>query len=988
MSGYPLKTAYDATQKRKRYLEELALRARLDEENLQANKLYKRTGAISTPPDTRTTTEKLSDSYRLKIEIRSKLGQLMSGDDAQKVVNRLDQQELVFLAGRIDKYISELKPKYSLGMPYQVFMKYFKDAVSNFMAYGDIDLNTQALFENLAKTQELQLAIENMTNQFQIAGKKDLILKIEGLDDFYNTINQARYILPNVGDATLQQNIKNSILAIENAVPTALELDTLRIEYENAVKTNSISEQVVLETQLQNVIQQISNIEPEKEALKQNLQQLQQNLPQQALNKISGQPKYYDDFIPISDNTYYTINQSNDIFKKIINVYNNSTPDKKQEFESWVDSQSVYDTMRSKQNPIPYVKRVIDEGKKAGVSGIEYFNIFLQNEKDFLNNFMIEKLPTPLSSSSSSVQSTPSSSSSSSSSSQSTQSSSSSSSLSSGQFGFPIPLGNPSRGGTQPGSQTGSQTGSQQGSQTGFFQFPFSDVSIPSVPSTSGRSINGTNNIRTGIQSNVNQSGSQSGSNKSSIISSLSTSGNITPNVFDDFNDKLSLLEQSLRIKGISYDDIIMEASKNDAGLSNVNDLNDGIQRVIRNTDIIDVDDLSDKIVLFLNDIIQGNWNTGRGQFDAYLKLNMRKTTPSLTPKSQMSRASSASSLFSADSNFKANPSVNSTPLSRTSSVSSEEPHFKVKYSNRIPSPPSFNYLDALQNYKNIYKYRENIQKELEKVSSEYSSNLVSLFNGVTGVNLNELDGMDLMINMYISNNQNLFNSIEEIGDFINSYLKLFFLDVKQRNIPSTISEFAITSLDKIKQKSGGSLCSKKMKRMKGGSVRIDVNAGMPLQTETEKPINYVPFGRYIINRNKLNDGVVMIKRPNGAFMGDLQSRRVSNNLRNIFQKVVGGNVPNFQDFSKLDNDEIEYLHYVAKKTNLLDKLQVPTPNKDTEEKMVSRYEVLRGQIIAGNDNKELIKEFKKLLLDMSDKKLLPRRQVSDILIDIEKMYG
>ena len=172
---------------------------------------------------------------------------------------------------------------------------------------------------------------------------------------------------------------------------------------------------------------------------------------------------------------------------------------------------------------------------------------------------------------------------------------------------------------------------------------------------------------------------------------------------------------------------------------------------------------------------------------------------------------------------------------------------------------------------------------------------------------------------------------------------------------------------------------------MRGGSVKIDINAGMP---HKEKPVNYVPFGKYIINRNKLNDGVVMIKRSNGAFMGDLQSRRISNNLKNIFQKVVGGNIPNFQDFSKLDEDEKEYLHYVAKKTNLVDKLQVPTPKKDDEEKMISKFELLRGQIIAGNDNRELIKEFKKLVLEMSDKKLLPRRQVSDILIDIEKAYG
>jgi len=54
---------------------------------------------------------------------------------------------------------------------------------------------------------------------------------------------------------------------------------------------------------------------------------------------------------------------------------------------------------------------------------------------------------------------------------------------------------------------------------------------------------------------------------------------------------------------------------------------------------------------------------------------------------------------------------------------------------------------------------------------------------------------------------------------------------------------------------------------------------------------------------------------------------------------------------------------------------------------MMNRFEVLRGQLMAGNDNKQMISEFKKLILDMADKKLLPRRQVSDILIDIERMY-
>ena len=143
----------------------------------------------------------------------------------------------------------------------------------------------------------------------------------------------------------------------------------------------------------------------------------------------------------------------------------------------------------------------------------------------------------------------------------------------------------------------------------------------------------------------------------------------------------------------------------------------------------------------------------------------------------------------------------------------------------------------------------------------------------------------------------------------------------------------------------------------------------------------------FIINRKKLADGIIMIKRPNGAFMGDIQTKRVSSKLKNVFDKIVGGNIPSYNDYDKLDDDEKEYLKYVSTKANLEDKLAVPTPKKDTDEQLINKYEVIRGQICAGQDNKEMIEDFKKLLVVLCDKKLLPRRQVSDILIDLARLY-
>jgi hypothetical protein len=732
MSGYPNKTSYDATQRRNKYLEELALRARLDDENLQANKLYKRTGAISTPADTRTTTEKLADTYRLRIDIRSKLGQLMSGDDAQKVVNRLDNQELVFLIGRIDKYIAELKPKYSMGMPYLIFIKFFKDAVSNFMAYGDIDLNTAAVFENVARTEDLRNSIDAMVRQMSIAGKKELILKIEGLDDFYNMISQATMILPGIADPTLKQNIENSLLAIEN-IPTANEIDDLRIEFEQALRTGSIDRERELELQLIEKLEEIGNLQGEKEALRQNLEAIKQDVPaQEALKKSGVVGYYYGDFNKIESDSYYSSGANGraiKLFNQIVDVANDEV-DKKLEFDKWILSHSpLFDKIKKKDKGKPYV----DVLNKIG--GITAINKFIQDNKDWINTFMDMEL----------------------------------------QFAYPPKTQQPQ---AQPQPQPQSQPRPQPPPSTDTFTDSEKNELIRTYIYPKSMYLKSTKSMK--ILMNSNQ----------------------------DFKD-LNLSKDDLN-------KITSDVNK----LANIQ-----LKQFIKTKDKTYFDD-----PINLDNFVQA--------FDNYIIDEVRNITELIEKE--------------------------------------------VVNSNPIPSGP----YTPINNFSTIY---------------------------------------------------------------------------------------------------GGSIRMKKATRMKGGSIRIDTNAGIAPQ---DKPINYVPFGKYIINRNKLNDGVVMIKRPNGTFMGDLTSRRVSNNLRNVFNKIVGGAIPSYQDFAKLDDDEKQYLHHISKKANLVDKLNVPTPNKDEEEKMINRYEILRGQLVAGNDNKQLITEFKKLLLDMSDRKLLPRRQVSDILIDIEKTFG
>ena len=55
---------------------------------------------------------------------------------------------------------------------------------------------------------------------------------------------------------------------------------------------------------------------------------------------------------------------------------------------------------------------------------------------------------------------------------------------------------------------------------------------------------------------------------------------------------------------------------------------------------------------------------------------------------------------------------------------------------------------------------------------------------------------------------------------------------------------------------------------------------------------------------------------------------------------------------------EKNYLNKIVSASNLHDKLSVPAPSKDQRDKDFHQFEVMKGEILSGNDNKEMIKKF------------------------------
>jgi len=145
----------------------------------------------------------------------------------------------------------------------------------------------------------------------------------------------------------------------------------------------------------------------------------------------------------------------------------------------------------------------------------------------------------------------------------------------------------------------------------------------------------------------------------------------------------------------------------------------------------------------------------------------------------------------------------------------------------------------------------------------------------------------------------------------------------------------------------------------------------------------HIQFGKYIINKNKLDDGIFSLKHENGYSVKGHPSTKLNKNLHHVFKTIVGGGQPKYEDLHNLSQEDKTYLHNVSKKAGIIDKLNIPVPSKDNLEKDIHKFEVMKGEILAGNDSVELIKQFKILLLRLSKNNTISKREASEIFEDL-----
>ena len=175
----------------------------------------------------------------------------------------------------------------------------------------------------------------------------------------------------------------------------------------------------------------------------------------------------------------------------------------------------------------------------------------------------------------------------------------------------------------------------------------------------------------------------------------------------------------------------------------------------------------------------------------------------------------------------------------------------------------------------------------------------------------------------------------------------------------------------------------KRRGRPKGTGFKQNIENHIDTQKGIQPDFRFSKFGKYLIRNDHLMDNKVSIRTGKGLNITGMPSTKTNSKVINIIKKIIGGALPSFDEMNKLNEEEKKYLHDISKKSNILEKLNIPTPSKDKEEKDLHEFEVMKGEIMAGNDNKDMIRKFKGLILKFSKAGTLPKQQVNEILGDL-----
>jgi len=164
---------------------------------------------------------------------------------------------------------------------------------------------------------------------------------------------------------------------------------------------------------------------------------------------------------------------------------------------------------------------------------------------------------------------------------------------------------------------------------------------------------------------------------------------------------------------------------------------------------------------------------------------------------------------------------------------------------------------------------------------------------------------------------------------------------------------------------------------------RIKVGRGVELNEEP----TYRTFGKYVIHMKHLKGkGVANFKYPSLGSIPSIKPKPITEEYKEFIIDVLETGKPNERQFRRLNDDEREHFERVCLGAGLLDHFRMKRTGDDEDKERVDRFNILRGEVLAGNNNENVIKELRGLVVRFINEGRITRQEGTNMLMELSAL--
>jgi hypothetical protein len=175
-----------------------------------------------------------------------------------------------------------------------------------------------------------------------------------------------------------------------------------------------------------------------------------------------------------------------------------------------------------------------------------------------------------------------------------------------------------------------------------------------------------------------------------------------------------------------------------------------------------------------------------------------------------------------------------------------------------------------------------------------------------------------------------------------------------------------------------GLVKSKKIPKVKIPKVKV----GVGIANKKEPP--YRQLGKYVIHWKQLNDNDMLnVKYKSLGRIPQFKPIPVSDVFKEYLIDVMNGGKHNQRHYENIPVEERKIWEKIVNGAGLAEHLKIKKTISDDDNDEMERFEMLKGQYLAGNNNPSVIRELRRFVVKFLSDGRLKRNQALDLLLEL-----